>query len=108
MKRAEVKLLCQIRELNAVCDTISDVVRHLKQLVIAQPSPVRINTELGSRMISLYRQQVTGLYLDIHNPANAKVLALAVPMLLVSAAFSQFLALSKGSSWDGLGLISPS
>lgn len=40
---------------------------------------------LTAIVIVLYRQQVTGLYLDIHDPANAKVLALAIPMLLVSA-----------------------
>lgn len=33
----------------------------------------------------IYRQQVIGIYLDTHDPANAKVLALAVPMLLISA-----------------------
>ncbi|MBE9179568.1 MATE family efflux transporter [Oculatella sp. LEGE 06141] len=32
-----------------------------------------------------YRRQVIGMYLDIHDPANASVLALAVPMLMISA-----------------------
>jgi MATE family multidrug resistance protein len=33
----------------------------------------------------MYRQQVIGIYLDIHNPENANVLTLAVPMLIISA-----------------------
>lgn len=33
----------------------------------------------------LYRQQVIGIYIDIQDPANAQVLALAVPMLIISA-----------------------
>ncbi|MUL35186.1 MATE family efflux transporter [Gloeocapsopsis dulcis] len=33
----------------------------------------------------IYRQQVIGIYLDIHNPANVNVLTLAVPMLIISA-----------------------
>lgn len=33
----------------------------------------------------MYRQQVIGIYLDIHNPANVNVLTLAVPMLIISA-----------------------
>ena len=33
----------------------------------------------------IYRQQVIGIYLDIHHPANANVLKLAVPMLIISA-----------------------
>lgn len=32
----------------------------------------------------LYRPQVIGLYLDLQDPANARVLALALPMLLIS------------------------
>lgn len=37
-----------------------------------------------------HQRQVIGLYLDIHNPENANVLKLAVPMLMI-AALSQFL-----------------
>lgn len=33
----------------------------------------------------MYRKQVIGIYLDIDNPANANVLTLAVPMLIISA-----------------------
>jgi multidrug resistance protein, MATE family len=33
----------------------------------------------------LYRQQVIGIYLDIHNPDNANVVKLAIPMLIISA-----------------------
>ncbi|NJL45539.1 MAG: MATE family efflux transporter [Leptolyngbyaceae cyanobacterium SM2_3_12] len=32
----------------------------------------------------LYRPQVIGIYLDIQDPANARILALALPMLLIS------------------------
>ncbi len=33
----------------------------------------------------IYRRQVIGIYLDIDDPANANVLALAIPMLFISA-----------------------
>ncbi|MBI4780994.1 MAG: MATE family efflux transporter [Oscillatoriophycideae cyanobacterium NC_groundwater_1537_Pr4_S-0.65um_50_18] len=35
--------------------------------------------------IFLGRRQVIGIYIDIHNPANASVVALAVPMLFIAA-----------------------
>jgi multidrug resistance protein, MATE family len=38
----------------------------------------------------LYRQSIIGIYLDIHDPANATVLHLAIPMLIISA-FAQLL-----------------
>lgn len=40
---------------------------------------------LTAIVLILYRQQVVGLYLDIHHPDNANVIRLAVPMLLISA-----------------------
>ncbi|MBE9078302.1 MATE family efflux transporter [Romeria aff. gracilis LEGE 07310] len=33
----------------------------------------------------IYRRQVIGIYLDVHNPANAQIIAMAMPMLLISA-----------------------
>ncbi|NJN85041.1 MAG: MATE family efflux transporter [Leptolyngbyaceae cyanobacterium SL_7_1] len=33
----------------------------------------------------VYRQSVVGIYLDVQNPTNAPVLALAIPMLIVAA-----------------------
>lgn len=42
---------------------------------------------MGLTAIALvvYRHQVIGMYLDIQNPVNAEVLALALPMVIVSA-----------------------
>jgi multidrug resistance protein, MATE family len=33
----------------------------------------------------IFRRQIVGIYIDVQNPANANVIALAVPMLIVSA-----------------------
>jgi MATE family multidrug resistance protein len=40
---------------------------------------------LTAIVLILYRQQVIGIYLDVDNPNNAKIIQLAVPMLLISA-----------------------
>lgn len=40
---------------------------------------------LTAIVLVVFRQQVIGVYLDIHNPENANIFALAVPMLIVSA-----------------------
>jgi MATE family multidrug resistance protein len=46
-----------------------------------------VATFMGLMAIVLifYRQQVIGIYLDVHNPDNANIIRLAVPMLLISA-----------------------
>jgi multidrug resistance protein, MATE family len=36
-------------------------------------------------VLILYRQQVIGIYLNVNDPANANVIRLAVPILLISA-----------------------
>ena len=46
---------------------------------------VAIFMVLTAIVLILYRQQVVGIYLDIHHPDNANVIRLAVPMLLISA-----------------------
>jgi MATE family multidrug resistance protein len=38
---------------------------------------------LTAIVLVMYRQQVIGIYLDVHNPENANVLTLAVPMLII-------------------------
>lgn len=40
---------------------------------------------LSTAGLLLFRQSIVGLYLDLDNPANAPVIALAMPMLLVAA-----------------------
>ncbi|NJR61418.1 MAG: MATE family efflux transporter [Cyanobacteria bacterium CRU_2_1] len=49
---------------------------------IAVAAMFMVLTAIG---LVIYRQQVIGIYLDIHNPANANVLRLATPMLIISA-----------------------
>lgn len=36
-------------------------------------------------VLIVYRRQIIGMYLDINNPANASVFALAIPMVIISA-----------------------
>lgn len=49
---------------------------------IAVAAAFMILTAIG---LVVYRQQIIGIYLDIHNPANASVIKLAIPMLIILA-----------------------